>query len=368
MKRFNFYLSLTFCFVTLALNAQFDYYKVEKSLSTLGLKGNISSFENLTRTIHVWKDKSIDTSKWLQNIHKFDKNGNCTEHIEYTYKSTGKKDTIVKKKGIVTEILVKDIEDTVRTSHVIYRYDDHQRPIEKAYYGENKKLRSQHLISYTYDSEGRILVAESIFTGSDGKVSKFKKSFEYLEGGDFKCEHYSYDEDKSYGWRLYNQYGVSLEYRFARTGTTDSRGGKNWEKTDERGNVIEESYEKSDTTWYTRYYTFDKNGNKTERRDESFNKKNNSLDKFIFDENNNQIRHESYDYKNKPVQLFISEYDSHNNQTKTIFHKTGKWNKVDFVINYVYTYDSNGNWIEKHKNPTTKNLSKHIDTRKIIYY
>lgn len=92
------------------------------------------------------------------------------------------------------------------------------------------------------------------------------------------------------------------------------------------------------------------------------------MQKFVFDANNNEIRQESYDYKNKPLQLFISEYDSHNNQTKTIFHKTGKWNKVDFVITYFYTYDSQGNWIVKHEKSTSKYSSEKIDVRTISYY
>lgn len=273
MKKSNFYLSLIFCFITFALSAQFDYYKVKTSLTTLKLKGNVSRFENLKSTISVWKDKSIDTNKWLKDIYYFDKNGNCTEYIGYTYKSTGKKDTIRQKKGIVIEVLIKDIEDTVRTSHTIYCYDEHQHPTVARHYTENKKLSYQHLISYTYDNEGRILVAESIFTGSDGKVSKFRNSFEYLENENFKCEYYSYDEDKSYGWRSYNKYGVSLDYRIAKTGTSDGKGGVHYEKTDEKGNVIEESHERADTIFEKRSYVSIKMGTKLNEEMKVFGKK-----------------------------------------------------------------------------------------------
>jgi hypothetical protein len=349
-------------------SAQFDIFEVKKSLKTMNLKGNVSKVTHTTRTIREKKDKSVDTSNWLKNIYLFDKNGNCIEVIEYLYKSTGKFDTIVTEKGFVTERSIKAIYDTVRTTHLIYRYDERNRPIETIKYGENYEFKHRHILSYTYDSEGRIVTAISDFDGADGSKLNQKYIFEYLKEGGFICETIDLENNHSYGTTTYNKYGVSVKYAFSRSIIKGADGSSFIEKVDERGNIIEESNEKGDTVFYVRSYKYDENGNKIERKDVNFYEKTNSTMKFIFDKNNNEIRQESYNYKNKPGQSFISEYDQNNNKTKTIFHEYGKWNKVDFIINYSYKFDSSGNWISKHEKSTSENSPESIENREIIYF
>ena len=132
---------------------------------------------------------------------------------------------------------------------------------------------------------------------------------------------------------------------------------------DKEGNIIKEQYIEGDSAVIrTTYFTYDSNGNITER----INSENGFKIKttYKYDSKGNQVEETEFDASGKPVSKIISAYDEKGNPTEQTF--LDKDDRLQTHSVFTITYDQQGNWIRKVQNNNNRPVT--ITDREITYY